>query len=259
MIEKKRTIDERNSRFKQESTNFINDLKLQIEAEKINNQVKNREIKNKYQQMMKTNLQDLNTRKNMERSKSFINKLNEREKIDNDVKANKIYESQERLNRQKRREDALKFSEIDKEMRKLKEIKQQMTETEKEKKEFSIISKKNEEIENQRKLKYGEMNRNVILTIKKQLEEKKDIIKTEFKKKCDYDSDSLRNLKNANEIENVKVLNKKINLHKLMDDWDKQNLSKSPSIDMNLTEMQLNKDLIYEMINYRSPKNIKLY
>ena len=52
MIEKKRTIDERNSRFKQESTNFINDLKLQIEAEKINNQVKNREIKNKYQQMM---------------------------------------------------------------------------------------------------------------------------------------------------------------------------------------------------------------
>ena len=39
MIEKKRTIDERNSRFKQESTNFINDLKLQIEAEKINNQV----------------------------------------------------------------------------------------------------------------------------------------------------------------------------------------------------------------------------
>jgi hypothetical protein len=144
-------------------------------------------------------------------------------------------------------------------MRKLKEIKQQMTETEKEKKEFSIISKKNEEIENQRKLKYVEMNRNVILTIKKQLEEKKDLIKTEFKKKCDYDSDSLRNLKNANEIENVKVLNKKINLHKLMDDWDKQNLSKSPSIDMNLTEMQLNKDLIYEMINYRSPKNIKLY
>jgi len=259
MIEKKRTIDERNSRFKQESTNFINDLKLQIEAEKINNQVKNREIKNKYQQMMKTNLQYLNTRKNMERSKSFINKLNEREKIDNDVKANKIYESQERLNRQKRCEDALKFSEIDKEMRKLKEIKQQMTETEKEKKEFSIISKKNEEIENQRKLKYVEMNRNVILTIKKQLEEKKDMIKTEFKKKCDSDSDSLRNLKNANEIENVKVLNKKINLHKLMDDWDKQKLSKSPSIDMNLTEMQLNKDLIYEMINYRSPKNIKLY
>ena len=259
MIEKKRTIDERNSRFKQESTNFINDLKLQIEAEKINNQVKNREIKNKYQQMMKTNLQDLNTRKNMERSKSFINKLNEREKIDNDVKANKIYESQERLNRQKRCEDALKFSEIDKEMRKLKELKQQMTETEKEKKEFSIISKKNEEIENQRKLKYVEMNRNVILTIKKQLEEKKDMIKTEFKKKCDSDSDSLRNLKNANEIENVKVLNKKINLHKLMDDWDKQKLSKSPSIDMNLTEMQLNKDLIYEMINYRSPKNIKLY
>ena len=259
MIEKKRTIDERNSRFKQESTNFINDLKLQIEAEKINNQVKNREIKNKYQQMMKTNLQYLNTRKNMERSKSFINKLNEREKIDNDVKANKIYESQERLNRQKRCEDALKFSEIDKEMRKLKELKQQMTETEKEKKEFSIISKKNEEIENQRKLKYVEMNRNVILTIKKQLEEKKDMIKTEFKKKCDSDSDSLRNLKNANEIENVKVLNKKINLHKLMDDWDKQKLSKSPSIDMNLTEMQLNKDLIYEMINYRSPKNIKLY
>ena len=259
MIEKKRTIDERNSRFKQESTNFINDLKLQIEAEKINNQVKNREIKNKYQQMMKTNLQDLNTRKNMERSKSFINNLNEREKIDNDVKANKIYESQERLNRQKRCEDALKFSEIDKEMRKLKELKQQMTETEKEKKEFSIISKKNEEIENQRQLKYVEMNRNVILTIKKQLEEKKDMIKTEFKKKCDSDSDSLRNLKNANEIENVKVLNKKINLHKLMDDWDKQKLSKSPSIDMNLTEMQLNKDLIYEMINYRSPKNIKLY
>ena len=259
MIEKKRTIDERNSRFKQESTNFINDLKLQIEAEKINNQVKNREIKNKYQQMMKTNLQDLNTRKNMERSKSFINNLNEREKIDNDVKANKIYESQERLNRQKRCEDALKFSEIDKEMRKLNELKQQMTETEKEKKEFSIISKKNEEIENQRKLKYVEMNRNVILTIKKQLEEKKDMIKTEFKKKCDSDSDSLRNLKNANEIENVKVLNKKINLHKLMDDWDKQKLSKSPSIDMNLTEMQLNKDLIYEMINYRSPKNIKLY
>ena len=85
------------------------------------------------------------------------------------------------------------------------------------------------------------------------------MIKTEFKKKCDSDSDSLRNLKNANEIENVKVLNKKINLHKLMDDWDKQKLSKSPSIDMNLTEMQLNKDLIYEMINYRSPKNIKLY
>ena len=45
---------------------------------------------------MKTKLHELNTRRTMERCKSFKVEMNEREKVDNDVKANKYYERQKR-------------------------------------------------------------------------------------------------------------------------------------------------------------------
>ena len=180
-------------------------------------------------------------------------KVNEREIIDNYVEKNRYQESLKSLEKNKRFKDAIKSTEIDKDISKLMELKNIFRETKKTNKEFNTILKKDEEIENQRKMKLSELNENVNLALNKQLKEKNVSIKIEIQKKNLLDNEILRDLDNRNTKENEKRINKKIYLSKFKEDWNDQTLNKTIFIEMDPIEKQINKDLFDEMLNYNSP------
>ena len=219
-------------------------MKLQIKNEQLINEIKRLEIKDKYRNVMKYNQEEFEKRKSIEKTRILSLKLNEREKIENEVNSDVIEQKMKYLDKRKSFLEAEKLSESNKEMQRIKKLKLNQQEYDQTSKEISSLMKKDDEEQKYRRFKYIEMKDIVTSTIKKQIKDKIDHKILEKDKKNYSESNELRNLERINELEKGKLIKKKIYLSKFKDDWDEQILNKAPNREMDENEKQLNKGIL---------------
>jgi len=217
---------------------------LQIKNEQLINEIKRLEIKDKYRNVMKYNQEEFEKRKSIEKTRILSLKLNEREKIENEVNSDVIEQKMKYLDKRKSFLEAEKLSESNKEMQRIKKLKLNQQEYDQTSKEISSLMKKDDEEQKYRRFKYIEMKDIVTSTIKKQIKDKIDHKKLEKDKKNYSESNELRNLERINELEKGKLIKKKIYISKFKDDWDEQILNKAPNREMDENEKQLNKGIL---------------
>lgn len=217
---------------------------MQIKNEQLINEIKRLEIKDKYRNVMKYNQEEFEKRKSIEKTRILSLKLNEREKIENEVNSDVIEQKMKYLDKRKSFLEAEKLSESNKEMQRIKKLKLNQQEYDQTSKEISSLMKKDDEEQKYRRFKYIEMKDIVTSTIKKQIKDKIDHKKLEKDKKNYSESNELRNLERINELEKGKLIKKKIYISKFKDDWDEQILNKAPNREMDENEKQLNKGIL---------------
>ena len=217
---------------------------MQIKNEQLINEIKRLEIKDKYRNVMKYNQEEFEKRKSIEKTRILSLKLNEREKIENEVNSDVIEQKMKYLDKRKSFLEAEKLSESNKEMQRIKKLKLNQQEYDQTSKEISSLMKKDDEEQKYRRFKYIEMKDIVTSTIKKQIKDKIDHKILEKDKKNYSESNELRNLERINELEKGKLIKKKIYLSKFKDDWDEQILNKAPTREMDENEKQLNKGIL---------------
>ena len=217
---------------------------MQIKNEQLINEIKRLEIKDKYRNVMKYNQEEFEKRKSIEKTRILSLKLNEREKIENEVNSDVIEHKMKYLDKRKSFLEAEKLSESNKEMQRIKKLKLNQQEYDQTSKEISSLMKKDDEEQKYRRFKYIEMKDIVTSTIKKQIKDKIDHKILEKDKKNYSESNELRNLERINELEKGKLIKKKIYLSKFKDDWDEQILNKAPNREMDENEKQLNKGIL---------------
>ena len=217
---------------------------MQIKNEQLINEIKRLEIKDKYRNVMKYNQEEFEKRKSIEKTRILSLKLNEREKIENEVNSDVIEQKMKYLDKRKSFLEAEKLSESNKEMQRIKKLKLNQQEYDQTSKEISSLMKKDDEEQKYRRFKYIEMKDIVTSTIKKQIKDKIDHKILEKDKKNYSESNELRNLERINELEKGKLIKKKIYLSKFKDDWDEQILNKAPNREMDENEKQLNKGIL---------------
>ena len=193
---------------------------------------------------MKYNQEEFEKRKSIEKTRILSLKLNEREKIENEVNSDVIEQKMKYLDKRKSFLEAEKLSESNKEMQRIKKLKLNQQEYDQTSKEISSLMKKDDEEQKYRRFKYIEMKDIVTSTIKKQIKDKIDHKILEKDKKNYSESNELRNLERINELEKGKLIKKKIYLSKFKDDWDEQILNKAPNREMDENEKQLNKGIL---------------
>ena len=193
---------------------------------------------------MKYNQEEFEKRKSIEKTRILSLKLNEREKIENEVNSDVIEQKMKYLDKRKSFLEAEKLSESNKEMQRIKKLKLNQQEYDQTSKEISSSMKKDDEEQKYRRFKYIEMKDIVTSTIKKQIKDKIDHKILEKDKKNYSESNELRNLERINELEKGKLIKKKIYLSKFKDDWDEQILNKAPNREMDENEKQLNKGIL---------------
>ena len=193
---------------------------------------------------MKYNQEEFEKRKSIEKTRILSLKLNEREKIENEVNSDVIEQKMKYLDKRKSFLEAEKLSESNKEMQRIKKLKLNQQEYDQTSKEISSLMKKDDEEQKYRRFKYIEMKDIVTSTIKKQIKDKIDHKKLEKDKKNYSESNELRNLERINELEKGKLIKKKIYISKFKDDWDEQILNKAPNREMDENEKQLNKGIL---------------
>jgi len=219
-------------------------LKLQIKNEQLINEIKRLEIKDKYRNVMKYNQEEFEKRKSIEKTRILSLKLNEREKIENEVNSDVIEQKMKYLDKRKSFLEAEKLSETNKEMQRINKLKLNQQEYDQTSKEISSLIKKDDEEQKYRRFKFIEMKDIVTSTIKKQIKDKNDHNKLEKDKNNYSESNELRNLERINELEKGKLIKKKIYIRKYKDDWDEQILNKAPNREMDENEKQLNKGIL---------------
>ena len=217
---------------------------MQIKNEQLINEIKRLEIKDKYRSVMKYNQEEFEKRKSIEKTRILSLKLNEREKIENEVNSDVIEKKIKYLDKRKRFLEAEKLSETNKEMQRINKLKLNQQEYEQTSKEISSLIKKDDEEQKYRRFKLIEMKDIVTSTIKKQIKDKNDHNKLEKDKKNYSEINELRNLERINELEKGKLIKKKIYIRKYKDDWDEQILNKAPNREMDENEKQLNKEIL---------------
>jgi hypothetical protein len=193
---------------------------------------------------MKYNQEEFEKRKSIEKTRILSLKLNEREKIENEVNSDVIEKKIKYLDKRKRFLEAEKLSETNKEMQRINKLKLNQQEYEQTSKEISSLIKKDDEEQKYRRFKLIEMKDIVTSTIKKQIKDKNDHNKLEKDKKNYSEINELRNLERINELEKGKLIKKKIYIRKYKDDWDEQILNKAPNREMDENEKQLNKEIL---------------
>ena len=217
---------------------------MQIKNEQLINEIKRLEIKDKYRNVMKYNQEEFEKRKSIEKTRILSLKLNEREKIENEVNSDVIEQKMKYLDKRKSFLEAEKLSESNKEMQRIKKLKLNQQEYDQTSKEISSLMKKDDEEQKYRRFKYIEMKDIVTSTIKKQIKDTIDHKILEIDKKNYSESNEVRNLERINELEKGKLIKKKIYLSKFKDDWDEQILNKAPNREMDENEKQLNKGIL---------------
>jgi hypothetical protein len=193
---------------------------------------------------MKYNQEEFEKRKSIEKTRILSLKLNEREKIENEVNSDVIEKKIKYLDKRKRFLEAEKLSETNKEMQRINKLKLNQQEYDQTSKEISSLIKKDDEEQKYRRFKFIEMKDIVTSTIKKQIKDKNDHNKLEKDKNNYSESNELRNLERINELEKGKLIKKKIYIRKYKDDWDEQILNKAPNREMDENEKQLNKGIL---------------
>ena len=147
---------------------------MQIKNEQLINEIKRLEIKDKYRNVMKYNQEEFEKRKSIEKTRILSLKLNEREKIENEVNSDVIEQKMKYLDKRKSFLEAEKLSESNKEMQRIKKLKLNQQEYDQTSKEISSLMKKDDEEQKYRRFKYIEMKDIVTSTIKKQIKDKID-------------------------------------------------------------------------------------